>query len=108
MPLTIVLVNNAGGAVFDYLPIAAAHDVYEEHVATPPGVDFRHAAALYGLAYEAPATLAALRAALAAAAGATLIEVRTDRARGVEVHRRVASAVAAALTPPGPAAAPPA
>ena len=94
LSLTIVLINNGGAAVFDYLPIAGEHDIYERHVATPPGLDFEAAARLYGFAHEQPASLAELRALLQRPAGATLIEVRTDRAAGVELHRRVWSAVA--------------
>ena len=98
LSLTIVLINNGGAAVFDYLPIAREHDVYEQHVATPTGLDFERAAALYGFRYERPETLGALCGLLAAPASATLIEVRTDRAAGVALHERVWSAVAGSRT----------
>ena len=98
LSLTIVLINNGGAAVFDYLPIAREHDVYEQHVATPTGLDFERAAALYGFRYERPETLAALRGLLAEPAPATLIEVRTDRAAGVALHQRVWLAVARCRT----------
>jgi 2-succinyl-5-enolpyruvyl-6-hydroxy-3-cyclohexene-1-carboxylate synthase len=81
--------------VFDYLPIAGEGDVYEQHIATPTGLDFARAAQLYGFRHERPATLAELQALLAEPAPETLIEVCTDRATGVELHRRVAAAVAA-------------
>jgi 2-succinyl-5-enolpyruvyl-6-hydroxy-3-cyclohexene-1-carboxylate synthase len=96
LSLTIVLVNNGGAAVFDYLPIARELDVYEQHVATPTGLDFEQAARLFGFRHEQPRTLEALRALLVEPARETLIEVRTDRAAGVALHRRVAAAVAAA------------
>ena len=95
LSLTIVLINNAGAAVFDYLPIAGEGDVYEQHIATPTGLDFARAAQLYGFRHERPATLPELHALLAEPAPETLIEVCTDRATGVELHRRVAAAVAA-------------
>jgi 2-succinyl-5-enolpyruvyl-6-hydroxy-3-cyclohexene-1-carboxylate synthase len=97
LSLTIVLINNGGAAVFDYLPIARERDVYERHVATPTGIDFERAAALYGLRYERPQTLAELRALVAGPARGTLIEVRTDRAEGVAVHERVWAAVREAV-----------
>ncbi len=99
LALTIVLINNGGAAVFDYLAIAAEHDAYEEHVATPTGLDFELAARLYGFAYERPQTLAELRASITAPTGRRLIEVRTDRAEGVALHERVwrAAGDAAAL-----------
>ena len=98
LSLTVVLINNGGAAVFDYLPIAREHDVYEQYVATPTGLDFERAAALYGFRYERPETLDGLRGLLAEPAPATLIEVRTDRAAGVALHERVWSAVARSRT----------
>jgi 2-succinyl-5-enolpyruvyl-6-hydroxy-3-cyclohexene-1-carboxylate synthase len=101
LSLTIVVINNAGAAVFDYLPIAREADVYEQHVATPTGLDFERAAALYGFRYERPQTLEALRALLEQPAGQTLIEVRSDRSAGLALHERVWSAAArGALCPP--------
>ncbi len=93
LSLTVVVINNGGAAVFDRLAIAGEHDVYEQHIATPPGLDIERAAALYGLRHERPATLAELRESIAAPAGRTLIEVRTDRAEGLALHERVAAAV---------------
>ena len=48
LPLTIVLLNNDGGGIFHFLPVAGETDAFEEHVATPHGLDFERAAALYG------------------------------------------------------------
>ncbi len=98
LSLTIVLINNGGAAVFDYLPIAREHDVYEQHVATPTGLDFERAAALYGFRHERPHSLGALRELLAEPAPGTLIEVRSDRSAGVALHERVWSAVAGRAT----------
>ena len=94
--LTIVLLNNDGGGIFHFLPVAGERDAFEEHVATPHGLEFARAAELYGLAYEAPGTVDALRDAVARsldADGATIIEVRTDREANLALHRRVAEAV---------------
>ena len=73
--LRIVCLNNGGGAIFDFLPVAEHADpaLYEEHIATPAGVD---------LAQLAPG----------------LTEVRTDRAENVALHREVVDRVARALT----------
>ena len=49
LALTIVLLNNDGGGIFHFLPVAGETDAFEEHVATPHGLDFARAAALYGL-----------------------------------------------------------
>jgi 2-succinyl-5-enolpyruvyl-6-hydroxy-3-cyclohexene-1-carboxylate synthase len=92
LDVTIVLLNNDGGGIFHFLPVAGERDAFEEHVATPHGVDFAHAAALYGLGHERPADMAQFSAALDRALetpGRRIVELRTDRAANVEVHRRV-------------------
>jgi 2-succinyl-5-enolpyruvyl-6-hydroxy-3-cyclohexene-1-carboxylate synthase len=96
LKLTIVLLNNDGGGIFHFLPVAGERDAFEEHVATPHGLDFAQAARLYGCEYEQPETPEALRAALertAAATATTIIEVRTDREQNLALHRKIAAAV---------------
>ena len=93
--LTIVLLNNDGGGIFHFLPVASQRDAFEEHVATPHGLEFASAAALYGCRHELPGTVQELRLAIDAALGAdhtTIIEVRTDREQNLALHRRVAAA----------------
>ena len=72
--LQIVCLNNGGGGIFDFLPLAehAAPELYEEHIATPAGVD---------LGQIAPG----------------IAEVRTDRTTNVALHRALVERVAAAL-----------
>ena len=103
--LTLVLLNNDGGGIFHFLPVSGEADAFEEHVATPHGLEFARAAALYGLGYERPTNARALREAIErslASGRANIIEVRTDRVENLELHRRIAAAV----NPPGPAASP--
>jgi 2-succinyl-5-enolpyruvyl-6-hydroxy-3-cyclohexene-1-carboxylate synthase len=100
LPLTIVLLNNDGGGIFHFLPVSGETDAFEEHVATPHGLDFAHAAALYGCEFRRPATLTDLRAAVetaVAGTATTIIEVRTDRVENLELHRRAADAALAAV-----------
>ena len=106
LKLTIVLVDNGGGGIFDFLPVSRAAiaqeaDVYTRHIATPTGLDFAQAAALYGLAHERVETIPAFRAALERAlspqAGSAIVQVQTDRASNVELHGRIWAAVASAL-----------
>ena len=70
----MICLNNGGGAIFDFLPVAEHADpaLYEEHIATPARAD-----------------LAAL------APGIT--EVRTDRRTNVKLHREVVERVAREL-----------
>jgi 2-succinyl-5-enolpyruvyl-6-hydroxy-3-cyclohexene-1-carboxylate synthase len=100
LPLAIVLLDNDGGGIFNFLPVAREGAAFEAHVATPHGLDFAHAAALYGLAHERVGAPEPFRVALdraLAASGATLIHVRTDRAANVALHREVWEAVRAAV-----------
>jgi 2-succinyl-5-enolpyruvyl-6-hydroxy-3-cyclohexene-1-carboxylate synthase len=94
LALTVVLVDNGGGGIFDFLPVSTQADVYERHVATPPGLDAERVAALFDLPYRPVATVEALRGALAEPG---LVHVRSDRAANVALHRRVWEAVAARL-----------
>jgi 2-succinyl-5-enolpyruvyl-6-hydroxy-3-cyclohexene-1-carboxylate synthase len=94
--LTIVLIDNDGGGIFDFLPVAGEGREFVDHVATPHGLDFAHAAALYGCAWERAADVDGFRDALRRALAAertTIVCVRTDRAENVELHRRVWEAV---------------
>ena len=96
VPLTIVLLNNDGGGIFHFLPVASEGQVFEEHVATPHGLDFAHAAALYDCTYERPAGVQQLRGIVEQSlrtAGTTIIEVRTEREQNRALHRRLLDAV---------------
>ena len=100
LPLAIVLLNNDGGGIFHFLPIAGETDVFEQHVATPHGLDFGLAAKLFGAAHELVTDPGGFDDALARAlerGGTSIVEVRTDRTANVELHRRVWDAVEAAL-----------
>ena len=66
LDLTIVLLNNDGGGIFHFLPVSGEGEAFEEHVATPHGLDFSHAARFYGCGFERPTDLESLRAAVAA------------------------------------------
>jgi 2-succinyl-5-enolpyruvyl-6-hydroxy-3-cyclohexene-1-carboxylate synthase len=101
LPLTIVLLNNDGGGIFHFLAVSGQPDAFEQHVATPHGLEFRLAAELYGCAYEQPESLDALRTAVLGSVNrgqdTTIIEVRSNRLENLALHRRVAEAVGAAL-----------
>ena len=111
-----MLLDNGGGGIFDFLPVARAKmalagDVYTQHIATPTGLDFAAAAALYGLAHERAEDLPGFRAALERALArerSGIIEVRTNRQANVQLHERIWGAVSRAVSSPAAEAAPPA
>ncbi len=96
LALTIVLLNNDGGGIFHFLPVASQRDAFEEHVATPHGLRFSRAAELYGCSYELAQDVDGLRAAIERSLdspGTAIIEVRTDREQNRELHRQIEGAV---------------
>ena len=95
LSLVVVLLNNDGGGIFHFLPVAGQAEVFEEHVVTPHGLDFADAARLYGCGYARPRTLGQFREALdEALRGETvIIDISSDRASNLELHRRVAEEV---------------
>ncbi|MEA2152671.1 MAG: 2-succinyl-5-enolpyruvyl-6-hydroxy-3-cyclohexene-carboxylate synthase [Solirubrobacteraceae bacterium] len=113
LKLTIVLLDNGGGGIFDFLPVADTaiarrtepsgeqeQDIYTRHIATPTGLDFSAAASLYGLSHERAEDVSGFRAALERALArqnSSIVEVRGDRAANVQLHRRVWGAVSAAI-----------
>ena len=96
--LTVVCVNNGGGGIFDFLPVAGAadRDLYERHIATPSGIDLEQVAALAGLRHVVAESAAEVAA---EAHGPTLVEIRTDRHENVERHRGVVARVAEQIDP---------
>jgi 2-succinyl-5-enolpyruvyl-6-hydroxy-3-cyclohexene-1-carboxylate synthase len=99
LKLTVVLLHNDGGGIFDFLPVSGEGADFVEHVATPHGLDFAHAAALFGLGYETAEDVEGFRAALGRALAAertSIVAVRTDRAANVALHRAVWDAVRSA------------
>ena len=84
LALTIVLLNNDGGGIFHFLPVSGEGDAFEQHVATPHGLPFEHAAALYGLDYARATTVDELAARLRTRTGRT----DTQAHRGAHRPRR--------------------
>lgn len=99
-PVTLVVINNNGGGIFSFLPVAGHRDVFERQFGTPHGLRFEQAAALYGLPYahpENPAQFADVYRAFSASPRSGVIEVTTDRAANLRVHEALQAAVRAAL-----------
>jgi 2-succinyl-5-enolpyruvyl-6-hydroxy-3-cyclohexene-1-carboxylate synthase len=97
---TIVLVNNDGGGIFSFLPQAGFPEYFEALFGTPHGLDFRHAAAMYGARFLRAETWEDVREGVRSGLGGeglSIVEVRTDRGRNVTLHREVWAAVDTAL-----------
>ena len=81
--LTVVLVNNRGGGIFEHLPVAQFGAVFEEFFATPQEVDFAGLCAAHGVAHvhvEDWAHFEGLVSSLPAR-GIRVLEIAADRKR---------------------------
>jgi 2-succinyl-5-enolpyruvyl-6-hydroxy-3-cyclohexene-1-carboxylate synthase len=96
--VVVVVLNNDGGGIFSFLPVARQKAFFEPYFGTPQGVGFEPAAEMFGLGYERPGTMEefveSYRKACARGSS-TLIEVRTDREENVALHRKLLEEVAA-------------
>ncbi|MFO0555251.1 MAG: thiamine pyrophosphate-dependent enzyme [Polyangiaceae bacterium] len=101
-PHAIVLVDNDGGRIFDGLPVrgVVSDAAFDALYRTPPSIDWRAAAAAFGLGFVASDSVAELDAALRGALGAptaTLIVAKTSHAASASCRKRIAEAVREAV-----------
>lgn len=97
---TVVILNNDGGGIFSFLPQAQHPQHFEKLFGTPHGLDFEPVASVYGGSFQRAHDSASLRRCVSdgiSAGGLQLIEMRTERARNVVLHREAWEAVASAL-----------
>jgi 2-succinyl-5-enolpyruvyl-6-hydroxy-3-cyclohexene-1-carboxylate synthase len=100
--LTVVVLDNDGGGIFEMLPVAGAveRDTFERHFGTPHGLDLVAIARAYGVTCVDVATTRELERALAASIerpGVELIRVASTREANTRLHAELFAAVASAL-----------
>ncbi|MBE3560379.1 MAG: 2-succinyl-5-enolpyruvyl-6-hydroxy-3-cyclohexene-1-carboxylic-acid synthase [Ktedonobacteraceae bacterium] len=98
--LTVILVNNNGGGIFSFLPQAAYPEHFEQLFGTPTGLDFAPVVQMYGGQFQRVRDWEEFRSAVKqgiAAGGLHVIEVPTERASNVALHRRLWQMVEQAL-----------
>ena len=93
-PLRLVVIDNGGGGIFDFLPQAeqVETDRFERLFTTPSALDFERVAALFEHPLPARSTLGDL--AELAERERVLAHVRVARGDNVDLHARIAEAVA--------------
>jgi 2-succinyl-5-enolpyruvyl-6-hydroxy-3-cyclohexene-1-carboxylate synthase len=79
--LTIILINNNGGGIFEMLPIAKFEPPFEEFFATPQNIDFAQLCATYGVQHELITSWQQLQQKLnpLPTTGIKVLELRTNR-----------------------------
>jgi len=94
--LTIVLINNRGGGIFEHLPVAKFDPPFEEFFATPQEADFAKLAAAYGAAHVLVRDWDHFTGLISdlPAAGIRVLEIRTDRKTDAAMRKQLFAAVA--------------
>lgn len=89
--VTVIVVNNNGGGIFEHLPVAQFDPPFEEFFATPQRVDLSALCAAHGVPHVLVPDCAALRSLVAepAPAGVRVLELRTDRKRDAAARRKL-------------------
>jgi 2-succinyl-5-enolpyruvyl-6-hydroxy-3-cyclohexene-1-carboxylate synthase len=89
-PVIVVIINNDGGGIFSFLPIAKSTDVFESYFGTPHGLEFSHAARMFGLDYYHPQNQTEFIDKYTQALAnnrSTIIEIKTDRQANWQLHQ---------------------
>ena len=88
--LTIILHNNDGGGIFEYLPQKGTKH-FDYLFSTSQGLDYSGAAKLYGCGYtkiSSPDELSTVLAKVSEKSGVHIIEIPTDREYSRQLHRK--------------------
>jgi 2-succinyl-5-enolpyruvyl-6-hydroxy-3-cyclohexene-1-carboxylate synthase len=99
-PLVIVLINNGGGGIFSFLPIAQYPDVFETYFGTPHSFTFKYISKQFGIDYVTPATLPEFEEIYTSSVKknhSILVEVKTDRQENHKNHLNLFQQIIAAL-----------
>ncbi len=89
-PVIVVIINNDGGGIFSFLPIAKSTEIFDPYFGTPHGLEFSQVAGMFKLDYYHPQTADELirdyQQALAKNCSA-VIEITTDRSENLQLHQ---------------------
>jgi 2-succinyl-5-enolpyruvyl-6-hydroxy-3-cyclohexene-1-carboxylate synthase len=91
-PLVIVVINNHGGGIFSFLPIAEFPDVFEKYFATPHSFQFDLVSQMFNIHYaraETPAQFVAEYTMAFVREKSTVIEIKTDRAENFQIQQNI-------------------
>jgi 2-succinyl-5-enolpyruvyl-6-hydroxy-3-cyclohexene-1-carboxylate synthase len=97
--LTVVLINNRGGGIFEHLPVAAFDPPFEEFFATPQEADFAQLCAAYGVGHVHVRDWAHFTGLISMLPpqGLRVLEIKTDRKRDAAQRKQLFADLAATL-----------
>lgn len=91
-PATLVLINNGGGGIFEFLPVAQNTQKFEEFFITPQKLNWPALAQVAGVSWTTVSESDAFRTALTKSfnqPGLKVIEANVDRSHNVQTHREL-------------------
>ena len=96
--LTVVLINNNGGGIFEHLPVARFNPPFEEFFATPQQINFKKLCAAHGVTHVRVRDWPHFTRLVARLpkSGLRVLELRTDRKRDAALRRKIFAAAARA------------
>ena len=96
--LTIVLVDNNGGGIFEHLAVARYDPPFEEYFATPQHVDFAALAAMHDIVHHVVTSWEDFAEQLRQLppSGVRIVELRTDRKADAAMRKRLLDGAGAA------------
>jgi len=103
MDSTLIVINNDGGGIFSFLPVAetAAPETFEKNFTLPHGIQLEAAAQLYGIQYQRIESLSTFERQLSLSLqnpGTDLLELIVPREASQTLHRNIVKAVMDSLT----------
>lgn len=99
-PLIIIVINNDGGGIFSFLPIASFGDVFERYFGTSHQLKFKKIADMFSLKYYNPASVESLKNCydkVVMSQSSAIIEITTNRQENFEFHKQLQENIIIAL-----------
>jgi 2-succinyl-5-enolpyruvyl-6-hydroxy-3-cyclohexene-1-carboxylate synthase len=91
-PVIIVVLNNQGGGIFSFLPIAEFKDIFETFFGTPHSYTFKHIAKMFHLDYFVPENKSDFSKIYLSALGegkSAIVEIRTNRDENFDFQKKI-------------------
>jgi 2-succinyl-5-enolpyruvyl-6-hydroxy-3-cyclohexene-1-carboxylate synthase len=98
--LTIILLNNNGGGIFELLPIANFEPPFEQFFGTPHGLDFAPIVTAYGCDYNQIQDWQHFQSAVLeslSTSGTQVLEIKSDRKRDKQLRQNLWQSIAKAV-----------
>lgn len=91
IPLTIILINNGGGAIFGMLPVVKEKSIFDEYFFTPLNLEFSQLAKTYQAKYYSIKSFDLLTKKLKVCLtnrDFSLLEIKTDYRKAIELRKK--------------------